>query len=100
MREHQQPVPVVDGLCQKFLEGLELGGRRSHLLGRLEQPGIAAELSEAEQLGECRELEPPLVRTAGLKVDELAFAALLEFPVSRGLLIGKVAPDDLLNARG
>ena len=88
-------MPVVGRLFQDFPERLEFRGSGPCAPG--DEPRVAADLPQAQELGECGEPEGIFSRAGGLQVEELALGLLLEGAVEPGLVGLKGAPYDLLD---
>ena len=65
-----------------------------------DETGVAADLAEAEELGEGGELEFRFAGTAGFEVEEFAFGFFLRVAVKFGLCRSHLAPDDVLKFFG
>src|SRR5208283_5030992 len=86
-------------------ERLELGGAVERtspgfILPRFNQPRVAADLAQPQELGQGNHPQSRLARAGGLKGKELALGFLLERAIERSLRGIEFAPDDLLDARG
>lgn len=112
---------VVEGFGEDFAEGVQFRGvgerggagvwrigfgRKIRARNRLpvgsacDQAGVAADLAEAEELGEGGELQFRFAGTAGFEVEEFAFGSFLGVAVEFGLRGRQLAPDGLLDFFG
>ena len=75
---------VVERLVEQLAQGGEFCGVGGGG-GLRDEPRIAADLAQSEELGEHREAQLVFAGAAGFEVEQLALCALLGLAVERGL---------------
>jgi hypothetical protein len=101
LRKHEHAVAAVDGLVEELEEGGELGGGET--VGSeafREEAGVAAELAEAEQVGQGGEAQGAFSGTGFLELGKLLLAALAQGEVGGAGVGVEAAGQDLLDAFG